>query len=45
MNTQETTILPSIDEILRNLKENPEYYNHGMSEEMWMQEKQREDVL
>lgn len=42
-NTQETTNLPSIDKILRNLKENPHFYANGMSEEMWMQEKQRDD--
>jgi len=42
-NTQETTKLPSIYIILRNLNKDPEYYNNGMSEEMWMQECNRED--
>lgn len=33
VNTQETTILPSLDEILGNLKSNPEYYNKAKEQE------------
>jgi hypothetical protein len=28
--------METIDQILRNLKENPDYYNHGMNEEEHM---------
>lgn len=42
-NTQETTILPSIDIILKNLQKDPNFYNSGMSEAKWMQECNRED--
>jgi len=35
--------LENIDTIIANLKKDPEYYNHGMTETMWMQEQQRDD--
>jgi len=35
--------LETIDQILANLKKDQNAYNHGMSEEMWMQEQQRDD--
>lgn len=35
--------LENIDIILANLKKDKEYYNHGMSEEKWMQEQTRGD--
>lgn len=35
--------LETIEQILNNLAKDPNHYNHGMSEEMWMQEKQRTD--
>jgi hypothetical protein len=44
-NKQETKNLLSIDEILSNLKKNKNFYSTGMSEDMWMQECQREDAL
>ena len=34
--------IDSLDEILRNLKSDPEHYNHGMSQEEWMQQEQRD---
>ena len=34
--------LESIEEILANLKKDPEYYNHGMSQEELMQQEQRD---
>lgn len=37
--------METIEQILENLKKNPNAYNHGMSEEMWMQECHREDAL
>jgi hypothetical protein len=33
----------TLDEILKNLESNPEYYNTGMSVEMWMCEHNRDD--
>lgn len=36
-NKQETIHLESIDIILQNLKTNPNFYNHGMSEEAYLQ--------
>lgn len=30
--------LESIDEILTNLKSDPEYYNHGQKEQDWLNE-------
>lgn len=38
-----TIKLDSISQILMNLRKDPDAYNHGMTEEMWMQEKQRDD--
>lgn len=35
--------LESIDKILSNLKADPDHYNHGMSEDRWMQEETRRD--
>ena len=35
--------LDNIDTILANLKKDPEYYNHGMSEQAWNQEETRND--
>lgn len=37
--------METIEQILANLKKNPNAYNHGMSKDMWMQECQREDTL
>jgi len=42
-NKQETINLLSVDEILRNLQKNPNFYANNMTEEMWMQECNRED--
>lgn len=41
MNTNETKQLESIDMILRNLKNNPDFYSHGTDYEQWMMEEQR----
>jgi len=35
--------METLEQILANLKKDPEHYNHGMTEEAWMQEKQRDD--
>lgn len=35
--------LETIDQILANLKKDPNAYNHGMTEQMWMQECNRND--
>jgi len=35
--------LESLDVILNNMKKDPNHYNHGMTEAMWMQEQQRDD--
>lgn len=40
-----TIKLDSISQILLNLRKDPDAYNHGMTEDMWMQECNREDVL
>lgn len=37
--------METIEQILENLKKDPDAYNHGMSEQMWMQECHREDAL
>jgi len=37
------TNMETIDEILANLKKDPNHYNHGMTEAMWMQECNRDD--
>lgn len=37
-----TQKLESIDEILANLKKDPDHYNHGASQEEWMQEERRD---
>lgn len=37
--------METIEQILANLKKDPDAYNHGMSESMWMQECNREDAL
>lgn len=34
--------MPSLDEILLNLEENPDYYNTGVSHEKFMELEQRE---
>ena len=41
MNTIETKQLESIDMILRNLKKNSDFYNHGTEYENWMMEDTR----
>jgi hypothetical protein len=35
--------LESIDTILRNLKKDANYYNHGMTEQAWLLEESRND--
>lgn len=37
--------METIEQILENLKKDPDAYNHGMSEAMWLEECNREDVL
>lgn len=40
-NNHEVGELESIDTILRNLRADKNYYNHGTTEEQYMQEEQR----
>ena len=35
--------METLEQLLANLEKDPRHYDHGMSEEMWMQEKQRDD--
>jgi hypothetical protein len=41
-NTQETTNLLSIDEILRNLKKDAHFYDRGLTEDDYMEMEQRD---
>lgn len=41
-NNHEVGELESIDTILRNLRANPDHYNHGTTHEEYMQEGQRD---
>lgn len=43
MNHQETIQRENIDIILQNLKKNPDYYNHGTTENNYLESEQRED--
>ena len=43
INKQETQHLESIDIILSNLKKNPDYYNHGITEQKYLESEQRDD--
>jgi len=42
-NTIKQAKIETLDQILVNLKRDPNHYNHGMTEQMWMQECNRED--
>ena len=43
MNTIETKQLESIDMILRNLKNNSDFYNHGTTEQSYIESEQRSE--